>query len=513
MKLLGLRLDSHDANVTYYDGETVRYRSFERDYQCKHVGFEDGIYEWTRILEDWNIQPWFVDGVCIIMDCAGSEYKRMGVVHESITINSKKLIEVIEIPFFRDLGFRCPIHRIDHHYAHTLSFWPMKVKPNIHFVFDGFGDDWMYRSVWRDDKLIDYGKTPSNSKITEKGSPSLGFIMTRMGAALQLGGHYLDQAGKIMALKAFGKHNADVNNEGIDVDTLDKMWDFMVIDHHLNDQQYIMDYIHTAHEYTEQIYLRHFQKFIKPDDIVGYSGGVAQNTIINKVLKDAIPNLVIPPHAYDQGLSLGAIEFLRREHNLMPLPTEGFPFMQDDQAPTSRPSAKTIKDTAELLAEGKIVGWYQGHGEIGPRALGNRSILMTPYDPHGKDYLNNKVKHREAFRPFGASVIEKKVSQYFYWNGPSPYMLYVTDVLEPDRLPTITHADGTCRINTVNESQEDYYMLLQEYEKLTGAPVILNTSLNKGGKPIAGRLGDALGLYYESGLDSIVIGDEIKNKS
>ena len=88
------------------------------------------------------------------------------------------------------------------------------------------------------------------------------------------------------------------------------MWDFMVIDHHLNDQQYIMDYIHTAHEYTEQIYLRHFQKFIKPDDIVGYSGGVAQNTIINKVLKDAIPNLVIPPHAYDQGLSLGAIEFL-----------------------------------------------------------------------------------------------------------------------------------------------------------------------------------------------------------
>ena len=92
-------------------------------------------------------------------------------------------------------------------------------------------------------------------------------------------------------------------------------------------------------------------------------------------------------------------------------------------------------------------------------------------------------------------------------------MLYVTDVLEPDRLPTITHADGTCRINTVNESQEDYYMLLQEYEKLTGAPVILNTSLNKGGKPIAGRLGDALGLYYESGLDSIVIGDEIKNKS
>ena len=507
MKLLGLRLDAHDANVTYYDGETVRYRSFERDYQCKHVGFENGVYQWTRILEDWNIKPWFVDGVCIIMDCAGTEYERMGVVHQSIAIDSNQVSEVIEIPFFRDLGFRCPIHRIDHHYAHTLSFWPMKVKPTIHFVFDGFGDDWKYRSVWRDEKLIDYGKKSN----PQGGSPSLGFIMTRMGAALRLGGHYLDQAGKIMALKAFGQHNADVSDVD-NIDDLDKLWDFMVIDQHLNDQQYIMDYIHTAHEYTEQIYLRHFQKFIKPDDIVGYSGGVAQNTIINKVLKDAIPNLVIPPHAYDQGLSLGAVEFLRREHNMMPLPSEGFPFMQDDQAPDDRPSTKTIKETAELLAQGKIVGWYQGHGEVGPRALGNRSILMNPFDPHGKDWINNKVKHREPFRPFGASVLEGKVSENFYWNGPSPYMLYVTDVLEPDRYPCITHADGTCRINTVNESQEDYYNLIKEFEKLTGSPVLLNTSLNNGGKPIAGRFGDALEIFYETGLDSLVLGDEIKNK-
>ena len=513
MKLLGLRLDAHDANVTYYDGETVRYRSFERDYQNKHHGFDHGIYEWTRILEDWNIQPWFVDGVCIIMDCAGTIYERHGVVNKWIKANSKEKSEVIEIPFLRDLGFRCPIHRIDHHYAHTLSFWPMKVKPNIHFVFDGFGDDWMYRSVWRDDKLIDCAKTPPYVNIREVGSPSLGFIMTRMGAALKLGGHYLDQAGKIMALKAFGNHNSDVDNGGIDIDNLDKMWDFNIIDKHLDDQQYLVDYIHTAHEYTEQTYLKHFQQFIKPDDIVGYSGGVAQNTIINKVLKDAIPNLVIPPHAYDQGLSLGAIEFLRREHNLMPLPTEGFPFMQDDQAPTSRPSTKTIKDTAELLAQGKIVGWYQGHGEVGPRALGNRSILMNPYDPDGKDYINNKVKHREPFRPFGASVLEDKVSRYFYWNGPSRYMLYVTDVLEPDRFPTITHADGTCRVNTVPPEQEDYYALLQEYEKLTGVPILLNTSLNNSGKPIAARIGDALALYYETDLDSIVIGDEIKDKS
>ena len=92
-------------------------------------------------------------------------------------------------------------------------------------------------------------------------------------------------------------------------------------------------------------------------------------------------------------------------------------------------------------------------------------------------------------------------------------MLYVMDVLEPDRFPCITHADGTCRVNTVSPEQEDYHMLLQEYEKLTGVPVLLNTSLNNSGKPIAGRIADALELYYKTDLDTLVVGDEIKNKS
>ena len=498
MKLLGLRLCAHDSNVTYYDGEHLKYKSFERDFQHKHFGF-NGIYGWTRILEEWNVKPWFVDAIAIVLDSH---------VHNEIQYDPQKLTEVIEIPVFRDLGFRCPIHRIDHHYAHSLSFWPMGVKPTINFVFDGFGDDWMYRSVWRGDKLIDSCKSNGQNIMN---SSSFGFIMSHLGAILNMKGDYLDHAGKVMALKAFGEHNSDVTSVS-HIDDLDKLWDFMVLDQHINDQQYIMDYIHTAHEETEKIYLKHFREFIKPDDIVGYSGGIAQNTIINKVLRDSIPNLVIPPHANDQGLSIGAIEYLRKEYNLMALPKEGFPFMQDDEAPP-RPSTKTIKDTAELLAQGKIVGWYQGHGEIGPRALGNRSILMNPFDPQGKDWINAKVKHREPFRPFGASVLEEKVSQYFYWNGPSPYMLYVMDVLEPDRFPPITHADGTCRVNTVSPEQEDYYMLLKEYEKLTCVPVLLNTSLNNGGRPIAGRIADALELYYKTDLDTLVVGDEIKNKS
>ena len=260
--------------------------------------------------------------------------------------------------------------------------------------------------------------------------------------------------------------------------------------------------------------MKHFQEFIKPDDIVGYSGGIAQNTIINKVLRDSIPNLVIPPHANDQGLSLGCVEYLRKHFSEAPFPRDGFPYWQTDQAPPQRPSQEVIKDTAERLARGEVVGWYQGHGEVGPRALGNRSILMRPDLEDGKDLINKKVKKREPFRPFGASILEEKVSQYFYWNGPSPHMLYVTDVLEPDRFPSITHADGTCRHQTVSlEQNEDYYKLISEFEKLTGIPMLLNTSLNVNKKPIAGRINDVIGVFRKSEMDAIVTGNKLIDKS
>ena len=241
MKLLALRLCAHDSNVTYYDGEQLKYRSFERDFQVKHFGFE-GVYAWTRILEEWNIKPWFVDAIAIVLDA---------YVYNEIDADVTKTSEVIEIPVFRDLGFKCPIHRVDHHYAHSLSFWPMGVKPTINFVFDGFGDDWMYRSVWRGDKLIDSCK--SNGQMIHYSS-SFGFIMSRMGMVLKMGGNYLDHAGKVMALKAFGEYNADVVPVD-DIDDLKDLWDFPVIESHLQDDKYIMDYISTAHRYTEQLYL------------------------------------------------------------------------------------------------------------------------------------------------------------------------------------------------------------------------------------------------------------------
>ena len=494
MRLLGLRLSAHDSNVTYYDGEQLRYTNLERDYQIKHFGF-DSLYNWTSVLEKWNIIPSEVDAICIVEDTPNSHGRTE---------------ELIEIPIFRDIGFVCPIHRIDHHYAHTLSFWPLGVKPNLHFVFDGFGDDYIYRSIWRDNKLVDCRKT--NSQMC-KYAPSLGFIMTRIGALLQMGGHYLDQAGKVMALKAYGSH-CPVVPESFSIDGLNEIWNFDILEKNINDRWFVMDYIATAHEYTEQVFLNHFLEHVREGDVVGYSGGIAQNILINTKLREHIPNLFIPPHANDSGLSLGCIEYLRSTYSLDDFDISGFPFW-DGESPKERPSDKTIKDTAESLAYGKIVGWYQGAGEIGPRALGNRSILMSPFVKGGKDYINEKVKHRESYRPFGASVLEEKVSEHFDWEGESPYMLY-NSVVKGDvtyEYDSIKHKDRTCRHQTVSEDHEDYYRLIKEFEMLTGLPILLNTSLNNAGKPIAGRIPDALQLYYESGLDVLVSGNEIWSKS
>ena len=208
-------------------------------------------------------------------------------------------------------------------------------------------------------------------------------------------------------------------------------------------------------------------------------------------------------------MSLGAVEFLRKYYDQEEFDYTGFPFWQDDEAPSTLPSKSTIKQTAERLARGEIVGWYQGHGEVGPRALGNRSILMNPSIPDGKDIINSKVKHREFFRPFGASVLEDKAHKYFDFPHPSPYMLYVMDMIDTELYPPVTHADGTCRAQTVSQDLEVYYSLIEEFESLTGIPMLLNTSLNVGGKPIAGYKENALDLCYNTKLDTLVFGDEV----
>ena len=490
MKFLGLRLCEHDSNITFTNGTTVKYYSSERDTQIKHHGFMD-LSSWKKVFDTFNISPTDIDAIGIVLDCYN---------HEHIKCDESKLYEEIDIPLFKLIGFDCPVFRVDHHYAHALSIWPLGVEPNVDFIFDGFGDDKICHTIFRDNSLSLIHGIPEYY--------SLGQVMATFGEdVLELEGSELDFAGKIMALKGYGEET--IIDRQYSFKTLYDLWLSFISKN--SSQQEIFNHIRKCHQESERIYVDHFKKNSNSSDVIGYSGGVAQNTIINTEIKKIRPNLHIPPHCNDCGLSLGIVEMLRKLYDQEYFDRSGFPFWQSDVSPEP-PSKKAIKKTAELLAKGNIVGWYQGYGEVGPRALGNRSILMRPDIKDGKETLNSKVKHREFYRPFGASILRDKVSKYFDWDEETPYMLYVMEVLDKESFPSITHVDGTCRPQTVSQDHEVYYELLYEFEKLTGIPMLLNTSLNNGGKPICGSPNEALELFCASKMDNLVIGNSIYSK-
>ncbi len=178
-------------------------------------------------------------------------------------------------------------------------------------------------------------------------------------------------------------------------------------------------------------------------------------------------------------------------------------------------SEEVAAETARLLAEGKIVGWFQGGSEFGPRALGRRSILADPRNSEARDFINLHVKFREDFRPFAPSVLREDVSTYFQTDRESPYMILV-DPVRPEwkeKISSVVHENNTCRIQTVTEDwNPKYYRLLQEFKKVAGISLLLNTSFNRKGMPIVETPKEALDFFFECALDYLVLGDYIVSK-
>jgi carbamoyltransferase len=173
------------------------------------------------------------------------------------------------------------------------------------------------------------------------------------------------------------------------------------------------------------------------------------------------------------------------------------------------------KRAAELLAQGKIVGWVQGRAEFGPRALGNRSILADPRHADIKDKINALIKFREEFRPFAPSILHEHGEEYFFHYQESPYMERTLIFREEirDKVPAVVHVDGTGRLQTVREEWNPrYYRLIKEFFELTGIPIILNTSYNIMGKPIIHSVEDAISVFYTTGLDALAIEDVLIEK-
>jgi carbamoyltransferase len=168
--------------------------------------------------------------------------------------------------------------------------------------------------------------------------------------------------------------------------------------------------------------------------------------------------------------------------------------------------------TAEEIAKGKVTGWFQGRMEFGPRALGNRSILADPRRKEMKDIINEKVKRRESFRPFAPSVLEENANEYFDMTGlkNSPYMLFTVPVKKEKRkiIPAVTHVDNTSRIQTVSKNTNKiYWSLINEFKKISGVPIVLNTSYNVKNEPIVCSPKDAINCFLSTNIDCTILGN------
>ena len=326
-----------------------------------------------------------------------------------------------------------------------------------------------------------------------------------------------------------------------------------------NLSQIHMDMAASIQAATEEIVLkitRFLSKEYKLENLC-MAGGVALNCVANgKILKEGLfKNIWIQPASGDAGGALGAAQafyYQELDNKRQILKTDSMngsylgPQFTDDQVENELKSCganykkltqdQIINDTAKALSEEKAVGWFQGRMEFGPRSLGNRSIIADPRSENMQKNLNLKVKYRESFRPFAPAVLFEKVSEWFEINSESPYMLLVADVKKSKQLqmtneqknlfgidklnvkrssiPSVTHVDYSARIQTVHkETNPIFYKLIEEFERITKYPILVNTSFNVRGEPIVCTATDAFNCFMGTDLDVLVCNNFILYKN
>ncbi|PTA47802.1 carbamoyltransferase C-terminal domain-containing protein [Micromonospora sp. RP3T] len=265
------------------------------------------------------------------------------------------------------------------------------------------------------------------------------------------------------------------------------------------------------------------------------AGGVMLNSVANERVRTESPfrDLFIPPAAGDSGVAIGAalygsVELLgNRRPSVMRTASFGRSYSRDEVLDAVRRVADHTgveltsreagpRDVAELLAAHRVVGWFSGGSEIGPRALGNRSMLADPRHPAMRDYLNNVVKHREPFRPYAPSALAEHAGEWFDFTGDSNFMLLVPQVVAARResVPSITHVDGTARLQTVSAHDNPaYHGVISAFHELTGVPIVLNTSYNDAGEPIVETPLHALCTFVRTELDHLYLDGILVSKA
>jgi carbamoyltransferase len=425
-------------------------------------------------------------------------------------------------------------HFVNHHIAHAASaFHASPYDRAAVMVIDGRGET-ATTSYYQ-------GKSNELNKLGEVSMPhSLGLLYEAVTS--YLGFLHSSDEYKVMALASYGKPR--FLQEFRSMIHIGENGQYTIDDYKLEERfgparkrnasfdEIHFDIAHSLQKVLEESVLQlvTWLQEATGEENLCLAGGVALNCVMNAVLRDKGPfrNIWIQPAAGDAGTALGAAIWVdvqerrpaERSFNMQHVyfgPDAADEDIENFLKWTKVPYRKlenVAAETAKILAEDKVIGWYQGRMEFGPRALGSRSILASPINPAMQQKLN-EIKDREDFRPVAPVVMEEHAPEWFENATYSPFMLFVYNVKEEkaDLIPAVRHVDGTARIQTVNRSQHPaYYDLLQEFNKLTGVPVLVNTSFNTRGEPIVCSPRDAIECFWTSPFDALVINSFLLEK-
>jgi carbamoyltransferase len=439
---------------------------------------------------------------------------------------------------FAGRGVKFNWHYVPHHLAHAVSaFYPSPFEQAAVMTLDGRGEKSTtnyYVGQGADLRPVGEVRMPHSLGILyEKVTQYLGFL------------HSSDEY-KVMALASYGqpKYVDDfrkfIRLNGDGRYTIERV-DFSEVYGPARQKGDLFEqkHFHIAHSLQKALEEAVIELGIWLHQKTGQenlcmAGGVALNCVMNARLRDEGPfkNIWVQPAAGDAGTSLGAALWVDGQERKTQSLTAGreyqmndaylgpqFPdeeiekFLQWSKLPYRRLD-NIAYDTARLLTQNKIIGWFQGRMEFGPRALGSRSILASPIEAEMQQKLND-IKDREDFRPVAPVILEEEAPNWFVNARTSPFMLFVYDVY-PEKInsiPAVCHVDRTARIQTVREDQNPlYYQLLKEFERLTDVPILVNTSFNTRGKPIVCTPRDAVECFWTSPLDCLVIGSFVLEK-
>ncbi len=442
--------------------------------------------------------------------------------------NDSNKISASQYNFLNDID-PSKIHIVNHHLSHAYNvFYSSKFERSAILIVDGRGSDRETQSLFIADK--------ENGIQLIESTDCIGIGLLYAAVTIKIGFTIL-QEGKTMGLAPYGEKfkkkflNFPRNYKGVSTDygsiCIENSYD-MTIEHPpiitFEDKARVAFEIQEECE-SAMLHLAQYAKDKTGLDNLCISGGVALNSVANyKVLQSGIfKDVFINPAASDTGISLG--NALYGYHNILKQPkkyTEISPYLgptySDDEIKKAINKYNGFKvvdvnafeEAAKLIATNKILGFVHGRSEMGPRALGNRSIIMSPLLAENKDILNSRVKFREEFRPFAPSILNEFASEYYVIDRESPYMLFVPLVREDKRdiIKAVTHVDGTGRLQTVTkEFNGKYYDLIKSFYKATGVPVLLNTSFNVAGEPIVESPDDAIKCFLKTDIDALLIED------